>query len=168
MSHQRGAVLLISLVFLLVLTMLGVSSMQNATLQEKMAASVKQRNASFQAAEMALRTGESAIQAPGFSLSRCPTLQTCAPPVDARSVTNPGHGGTSGVTWVAVSGGFYALQHFASALEPVHLAPRQAEGDVPVPWTLYRVTGVGIQGGSRTVLESVHAGGRRIMWRQLH
>lgn len=34
---QRGMALLVSLVFLLVLTLIGLSSMQNATLQEKMA-----------------------------------------------------------------------------------------------------------------------------------
>ena len=34
---QRGMALLVSLVFLLLLTLIGLSSMQNATLQEKMA-----------------------------------------------------------------------------------------------------------------------------------
>lgn len=32
---QRGMALLVSLVFLLLLTLIGISSMQNATLQEK-------------------------------------------------------------------------------------------------------------------------------------
>ncbi|KOP53773.1 pilus assembly protein PilX, partial [Pseudomonas coronafaciens pv. porri] len=53
--RQRGMVLLVSLVFLLLLTLLGISSMQNATLQEKMAGSVAVRNVSFQAAEAQLR-----------------------------------------------------------------------------------------------------------------
>ncbi|WP_459203304.1 PilX N-terminal domain-containing pilus assembly protein, partial [Pseudomonas fragariae (ex Marin et al. 2024)] len=39
-ARQGGMVLLVSLVFLLLLTLLGISSMQNATLQEKMAGSV--------------------------------------------------------------------------------------------------------------------------------
>ena len=59
---QRGMALLVSLVFLLLLTLIGLSSMQNATLQEKMAASVTLRNQSFQGAESALRVGESAVQ----------------------------------------------------------------------------------------------------------
>ena len=46
---QRGMALLVSLVFLLLLTLIGISSMQNATLQEKMAGSVSLRNQSFQA-----------------------------------------------------------------------------------------------------------------------
>ena len=49
---QRGMALLVSLVFLLLLTLIGLSSMQNATLQEKMAASVTLRNQSFQGAEV--------------------------------------------------------------------------------------------------------------------
>ena len=45
---QRGMALLVSLVFLLLLTLIGLSSMQSATLQEKMAGSVALRNQSFQ------------------------------------------------------------------------------------------------------------------------
>ncbi|MCX7079150.1 MAG: PilX N-terminal domain-containing pilus assembly protein, partial [Pseudomonas sp.] len=36
-KSERGMALLVSLVFLLLLTLIGISSMQNATLQEKMA-----------------------------------------------------------------------------------------------------------------------------------
>jgi type IV pilus assembly protein PilX len=46
--------LIVSLIFLLLLTMIGISSMQNASLQERMAGSVKLRNESFQVAEAAL------------------------------------------------------------------------------------------------------------------
>lgn len=56
--RQRGMALLVSLVFLLLLTLIGLSSMQSATLQEKMTSSVMQRNQSFQIAEAALRMGE--------------------------------------------------------------------------------------------------------------
>ena len=39
-GRQRGMALLVSLVFLLLLTLIGISSMQNANLQEKMANSI--------------------------------------------------------------------------------------------------------------------------------
>ena len=68
---QRGMVLLVSLVFLLLLTLIGLSSMQSANLQEKMAGSVSLRNQSFQAAEAALRVGESAVQLDSYSLAVC-------------------------------------------------------------------------------------------------
>ena len=68
---QRGMALLVSLVFLLLLTLIGISSMQNATLQEKMASSVTLRNQSFQIAEAALRIGESAVQLDTYTLPVC-------------------------------------------------------------------------------------------------
>ena len=59
-SHrrQRGAVLVVSLVFLLVITMLAVGSMQNTLLEEKMAGNASDRNLAFQATESALREAE--------------------------------------------------------------------------------------------------------------
>jgi type IV pilus assembly protein PilX len=55
---QRGAVLIISLVLLVVLTLLGLSAMQNTSLEEVMAGNLRSENVAFQAAEAGLRTGE--------------------------------------------------------------------------------------------------------------
>ncbi len=57
-SRQRGAVLVVSLVLLLVMTLLGVSSMNSTTMQERMAGNLRDNNLAFQAAESALRQGE--------------------------------------------------------------------------------------------------------------
>ncbi len=57
-SKQKGSVLIISLVLLLVLTILGISSIDNTTMEEKMAGNLYQRNLGFQSAEAALRVGE--------------------------------------------------------------------------------------------------------------
>jgi type IV pilus assembly protein PilX len=160
--HQRGMVLLTSLIFLLLLTFLGLSSLQNATLQEKMAGSLKLRNESFQAAEAALRAGESALR--GSALEPCTSLVTCAPPAEALTLTTAGHHPASGVTWVAVNGGLYGLQNFGKTLGPVNVTQ---ENEAEQPWTLYRITAVGLQGNARTVLESVYAADRRITWRQI-
>ncbi len=62
-AAQRGAVLVISLLILLVMTMLGVSSMSSTTLQERMANNNNQRQIAFQAAEAALRAGEAYLVA---------------------------------------------------------------------------------------------------------
>lgn len=56
--NQRGAVLIFCLVFLLVLTMMGVTSMESAVLEERMAGNMQDFNAAFQAAESSLETGE--------------------------------------------------------------------------------------------------------------
>lgn len=152
-SRQRGMVLLVSLVFLLLLTLLGISSMQNATLQEKMSGSVNLRNLSFQKAEAALRLGESSIKATGFSMAKCTTATRCAPPAEAATVTAAGTKGTSGVTWVGSStDGFFGIQNLGTTATPI---VRPATCTSPV--TLYRVTSVGTQGTSTSVLESIYA-----------
>lgn len=147
-ARQRGMVLLVSLVFLLLLTLLGISSMQNATLQEKMAGSVTLRNQSFQKAEAALRLGESSIKVAGYTLAKC---TNCAPPAESATLTAAGVG-ASGVSWLAAGGGFYGIQNLGTTATPVNRPPI-CTGTV----TLYRVTSVAIQGTSRTVLESIYA-----------
>ena len=55
---QNGAALMISLILLLVLTFLGISSMQTTTLEERMAANQKDYYLAFEAAEFALADAE--------------------------------------------------------------------------------------------------------------
>ena len=62
-SDQSGAVLAAGLIFLLVITVLGVSGVQNSSLEERMTANIRDRNLSFQAAEAALRDAEAFIDA---------------------------------------------------------------------------------------------------------
>jgi type IV pilus assembly protein PilX len=61
-ARERGAVLIVSLVFLLVLTVLGVAALRNTTLEERMAGNLRDANLAFQAAEAALREGEQFLQ----------------------------------------------------------------------------------------------------------
>ena len=53
--RQSGAVLVVALLFLLIITMLGVSSMQSTTGEERMSGNVRDTNNAMQAAEAALR-----------------------------------------------------------------------------------------------------------------
>ena len=57
-SQQSGAVLVVSLVILLVVTMLAISSMQSSSLEERMAGNTNDRNLAFQSTESALREAE--------------------------------------------------------------------------------------------------------------
>lgn len=58
-SHrQRGMVLIISLIILLVLTLLGLAAMQNTSLEERMAGNFRSQTVALQAAESSLRAGE--------------------------------------------------------------------------------------------------------------
>ncbi|MEE9355780.1 MAG: PilX N-terminal domain-containing pilus assembly protein [Methylococcaceae bacterium] len=63
--RHQGAVLPVSLIILLVMTLVGVTSMQTTSLEEKMAGNSKDSNLAFQAAEAALRSGEMNIEAVG-------------------------------------------------------------------------------------------------------
>ena len=161
MKAQRGVVLIVSLVFLVLLTLLATSSMQNATLQEKVAGSLKLRNASFQIAEAVLRAGEAKVLTPGFSLPQCPSPASCLPPPEATTLSGAAGAGASGVTWVASDSGFYGIQYLGQTDDPAGL-PEKGDGE----HRLYRVTAIAVQGTLRTVLESIHTQERRIMWRQ--
>ena len=57
-KHQRGSILIVSLMILVVLTMIGVSSMSTSSLQERMAGNFRDRQIAFQAAEMTLAYAE--------------------------------------------------------------------------------------------------------------
>lgn len=57
-QQQRGAVLIVGLIMLLVMTLLSVSSLSGSSLEERMASNYRDRQVAFQAAEVALRQGE--------------------------------------------------------------------------------------------------------------
>ncbi|WP_256667638.1 pilus assembly PilX family protein [Pseudomonas sp. Fl5BN2] len=149
-NREQGMALLVSLVFLLLLTMIGISSLQNATLQEKMAASLSLHNRSFQAAEAALRIGESAIRVEDYRLPVCAGPARCAPPAESTVVSAAGAHGASGVLWIATDDGFYGVQNLGASLDAVHVPSSTSA-------TLYRVTAIGLAGQSRSVLESIYA-----------
>jgi type IV pilus assembly protein PilX len=167
-GRQAGMALLISLVFLLLLSLVGLSAMQGAVAQQKMAGSLWHRNQSLQSAESGLRLGESRVQRESAALPLCRSVVACAPPGEALRGVAGGVSPGSAVNWVAMKGGLYAVQSLGPGIGLAQL-PAQT------PAAVYRVTAVGLSGQSRTVLESVYArvdgeGGlrfRRVMWRQL-
>lgn len=56
LKTQRGTVLLVSLVILLLMTMLAITAVSTSSLQERMAFNSQQNNSAFQAAESGLDT----------------------------------------------------------------------------------------------------------------
>lgn len=57
-GSQRGAVLIVALVLLLVLTILGTASIQDTTMEERMAGNFRDLGAALEAAESTLRNSE--------------------------------------------------------------------------------------------------------------
>ena len=142
--------LLVCLVFLLLLTMIGLSALQNATLQEKMVASLTLHNRAFQLAETALREGESAVRHDDFHLLPCAGLVACAPPAESTVINAAGLHGVSAVLWIASGDGFYGVQNLGVSEDAVNVPSNTSA-------ILYRVTAVGLAGQSRSVLESIYA-----------
>lgn len=58
LSRQQGAALIVALVFLLAMTLIGITAMQGTSQQEKMAGNVRDMNISLLAAESAMRVAE--------------------------------------------------------------------------------------------------------------
>lgn len=56
-ENQRGVVLIVGLIFLVLLTMIGITAMQVTTMEERMAGNARDRSLAFQAAEAGLRNG---------------------------------------------------------------------------------------------------------------
>ncbi|MDH5324193.1 MAG: PilX N-terminal domain-containing pilus assembly protein [Gammaproteobacteria bacterium] len=61
LPKQNGTALLVSIVVLTILTLLGMSSLRNASTEEKMAGNMRDKDLAFQAAEAALRAAEKYI-----------------------------------------------------------------------------------------------------------
>ncbi len=62
LHRERGAVLVVSLIMLLIVTMIAVSSMQGTIMEEKMAGNIRDRNLAFQTAESSLREAETYVE----------------------------------------------------------------------------------------------------------
>ena len=61
-SKNKGMVLVISLVFLILLCILGLASMQSVNMQEKMAGNHRDHQIAFHSSESALRDGEDLLK----------------------------------------------------------------------------------------------------------
>ena len=92
-ARQGGTVLLVALMFLIVITLLGLSSMKSTTLEERMAGNARDYNIALQAAEAALRDAEADLKGSGTTVGRIVTVSSFP--------TNLIGGGVSG----CVSGG---------------------------------------------------------------
>lgn len=148
MNHQsqQGMALFVSLIFLLLLTIVGVAAMQNATLQEKMAGNTKLKNESFQYAEAGLREGE-------LLVANNAAIQGCTESDEFADLTAVAASGSVGCdTWQQASDGnsFYWI---------AKLTTSSAAWGVPAGTsvTLFRVTATATVGNSTSTVESIYA-----------
>lgn len=87
--REQGVILVTGLIFLLVLTMLGISAMSINTMEERMAGNSRDSNLAFQAAESGLRDAELDILnniSPASGFDAACTNGLCLPPSSSTSL----------------------------------------------------------------------------------
>lgn len=113
---QTGAVLVVSLIILTVMTLIGITAMQTTILQERMAGNSRDLNMAFEAAEAANREGENWIS----GLNTIPDPNAVCTPPDC--VWNNENGAPA--LYVATGASFYTDDIlWASARESSHVNP---------------------------------------------
>lgn len=155
-KRQQGAVLIVALIMLLVMTLIGVTGLSSTTMEERMAGNMREVNTAFQAAEAALREGETFLEAatlPEFNGSN--------------GLYQPAPGGTAQVwnvssTWTGSASMEYSGDIDELAATPRYiieeLAPVPAPGgtqaaDAAAPETgIYRVTARSLGRSDTTVV----------------
>jgi type IV pilus assembly protein PilX len=171
--RQQGASLVIALMFLVVLTILGLVAVRSSTVQERMAGNDRDRAIAFEAAEAALRDAERDIQANLSSANPFDSACTdglCMP----STVATPNW---SSISWTGATSRIYGVNSGAGAF-PLAVAnpPRyiiELLPDVPSGsgntlnanprsstrgGTAYRITacGWGRRPGTTVMLQSVY------------
>lgn len=137
LARQRGVVLIVALVVLLVLSMLGVSSMQGTVMEERMAGNMYDRNIAFQAAEAALRAGETDASA-GVNIAYDVSASSTAVPPDIEYDNWPNNA-------VGYSGGFGGLDQAPEYIieRQVPLPPLEADQPMRDPLVVVTARGTG-------------------------
>ncbi len=167
-GRQIGAVLVISLLILLVLTILGMSAMGTAGLEEKMAGNARAKDLSFQAAESGLRAGEARFQSGGAWALTIPTVGgTGADKIWAKDATGISAADPRTASWwsanaIALAGNFgdpdpdprYVIEEYGFVPDPPYSPEARANR---IGWFYFRVTAHGVVGNTATVLQSVYA-----------
>lgn len=162
LKTQSGSALIFSLVFLLLLTLVGMAGITSATHQERMAANVKLKNDSLQAAEAALQLIQQQLAQAARDNRPLPNpcrALACAIPsavFDIDSSAAPGTG------WLPIPASadtnqmqiWYRITALGETLAPANTL--SANPPYEGPGNLYRIVVVSYRGSTRTVLEGVY------------
>ncbi len=163
-GRQIGAVLVISLLILLVLTILGMSAMGTAGLEEKMAGNARAKDLSFQAAESGLRVGEARFQGAGTWATTPPdVVGTGADKIWPRDKTGITAANPQPASWwsanaIALTGNFgdpdpdprYVIEEYK------RIPPLNPLDKNKCYRFYFRITARGAVGNTATVLQSVY------------
>lgn len=146
--RQQGMALIVSLIFLLLLSLLAVSSVQDATLQERMVANQRDHAMAFQAAEAALIAAEASADS-GKHINEDED--------EDEDENNKWDGSYGSLDKVTVSKSRFSKSPGFYIWHPGGLAGQASEGDDNNnPHPIYQINAVGYGGSpnSRVVLQS--------------
>jgi type IV pilus assembly protein PilX len=171
-DRQRGAILVISMLILLVMTIIGVTGSRTTVLEERMAGNMRDKELSFQSAEAALRAGEQWVAPQAMApnpVASCSTAPcnlweynvSAITDIEDKTLswwqTNGIEYGTSGSK--EISGAAHDPRYL---LEEYYESPTSlvlGKGKTKSVRKVYRVTAVGVGGTetTQTVLQSMYA-----------
>lgn len=150
-AAQRGATLVVALIFLVVLTMLGLVAARDNILQERMAGNTRSRDLALQAAEAALRDAEQTL--PTWRQLAFDGTQAGLSTYDATQA-NDAVFWKNGANWAS-----YRMP--VTTLNQVAEQPKYRVEKMPAVGTeeYYRVTarGVGREAGAVVVVQAVYS-----------
>jgi type IV pilus assembly protein PilX len=163
--HQQGAALLVCLIILVLVTLIGLTTMKSSALQEKMSGGNTDKSLAFQTAEMALRDAERHIRlnlssvsgfTAGCSAGLClaPSNGTSAADLvdwDSGAVSNYGAGSGAAALSGVVRQPKYIIELLSEMQPPLGNSIKAANTG-----TAYRITALayGRQGSTRVMLQS--------------
>lgn len=167
LRKQGGAALLICLIILVLVTLMGLTTMKSATLQEKMSGNNADKSLAFQSGELALRDAEAYIKASltstaGFAAD-C-TAGLCLPDEGGSAVADTIDWDGSKViaygakTGAAALGGVAKQPAYVIELMPDMHPPLGESVKAAATGTPYRITAIGYgrQPETRVLLQSTY------------
>ncbi len=148
---MTGSALIVSLIILLVMTLLGITAMSTSTLEEKMAGNMRDSNLAFQAAEAALRAGETMTNGLSFPCGN-PCFSGNADYLADTFWT------ANGRDYTAMTASLAASPQFVIEELDDDFDEEGKEGDAKTGKRYYRITARGTGGSttSRVVLQSTY------------
>lgn len=164
-EKQRGMVLVMTLVLLLILTILASASMEVSTLQERIAGNTRDTTSAFQAAEAAVRNAERYLESAtiGPFNGSDGLYEVCSAGASAAACQVPAWRNYDSAGWVAVDNELphvskqpqYVIEKYAPVVDPTSAL----DADRPLEaFEFYRVTarGFGVSDRSMVVLQSTY------------
>ncbi len=169
-ARSRGAALVVGLLILLVITIIGLSSMRSTLLEERMAGNLRDRARAFEAAEAALREAETWL----LGQSNRP-LANSGSPYDVWSANGPDPDTSNATPWwfeTSIDGAWWGTNGRGATvgsltpqyvIEELQFVPDSGTlnigtGNVPGRW-FYRITAraTGADSATEVLLQSTYA-----------